>query len=142
MLYIPPAAYIAVHAHYPVTRIFSGSYYFLFEPYFPHSAISPLTQLVISRYPSAIAIEADYVAFFFSRPKYYHFDPRARPTVTCNCHRARLSPQFGTRMHCFPFWTCVACVLAECSRSASPVAEHRARMKSSLYTASPTEATA
>eukprot|EP00965_Chrysotila_dentata_P112045 3704927-Pleurochrysis_carterae.AAC.1 len=73
-----------------------------------------------------LAIEADVFSVLTSRPEYYHFDPRARPTVTCNCRRARLSPPFDTHMQCFPFRTCVACVLAERSRSATQVLGYRA----------------
>eukprot|EP00965_Chrysotila_dentata_P260453 6213912-Pleurochrysis_carterae.AAC.2 len=58
-------------------------------------ASKPLTQLAISRYPSDIAIEADYLAFC-------HRDPiisssifaRARQLVT-NCRRAR--PSFANQ---------------------------------------------
>eukprot|EP00965_Chrysotila_dentata_P181208 5981924-Pleurochrysis_carterae.AAC.1 len=67
--YISPTAYIAVHTRqWPIwgiirrTIMFSGSYT-PFGPSFPHLALLLLTYLVTSRYPSDIAIQADYSAF-------------------------------------------------------------------------------
>eukprot|EP00965_Chrysotila_dentata_P245417 6206546-Pleurochrysis_carterae.AAC.4 len=69
----------------------------------PHLALLPSTQSVLSRYPSDVAIEADYLAVCPREPNITILTlARARPTVTCNCRRVRRSPQFETHMHSSP----------------------------------------
>eukprot|EP00965_Chrysotila_dentata_P254360 6211843-Pleurochrysis_carterae.AAC.1 len=81
----------------------------------------PLTQLVISRYPSDIAIEADYLAFDLETRTLPVRPSRAPDSYLQTVVARGFHLQIGTHMHSLPFWTRVACVLAERSRSAPQV---------------------
>eukprot|EP00965_Chrysotila_dentata_P194450 6176371-Pleurochrysis_carterae.AAC.2 len=73
--------------------------------------MKPLTQSVISRFPSNIAIKADYLAFALETEQ-LPFRPSRAPD---RCLQTVVA------------LTCVACVLAERSRSAPQILETFAR---------------
>eukprot|EP00965_Chrysotila_dentata_P077108 2545892-Pleurochrysis_carterae.AAC.1 len=92
------------------------------KPHIKHGS-KPPSQSVQSRYPSDIAIEADYLAFCPRGQIISNWAfARARHLLSTVVART-LSLWFNTHMHCLPIWTRVACMLAERSRSAHQVLE-------------------
>eukprot|EP00965_Chrysotila_dentata_P039212 1303436-Pleurochrysis_carterae.AAC.1 len=82
--------------YYLSTVIFSG-FYIPSGPYSPHLALLPITQLVLSRYPSDIAIEVNYLAFC-PRDRTFTISTLARArslTLTCAV------PQMGLASHAY-----------------------------------------